>query len=126
MDTSFSTSADPEAFVCVCGASPASSLPKAGGPRSFAYRIRPPIDLHSFTPPHLHTTRSGPSGDPDRAFLMSLLVAYPNPQAQPGEGENGHYEFRDQIEKTVRLYKPSGAEIAYISPAKMRLRWTSI
>ncbi|KAJ8007751.1 hypothetical protein DPEC_G00097460 [Dallia pectoralis] len=89
---------------------------------------------------------------------MAPLVAYPNPHAQPGEGEEGHYEwrpevtvqktwrqgelkdiskelpdpimdwaeFRDQIEKMVRLYKPSGAEIAYITPAKMRLCWASI
>ncbi|KAJ8003304.1 hypothetical protein DPEC_G00168040 [Dallia pectoralis] len=89
---------------------------------------------------------------------MAPLVAYPNPHAQPGEEENGHYdrrpevtvqktwrqdelkdiskelqdpimdwaEFRDQIEKMVRLYKLPGAEIAYITPAKMRLCWASI
>ncbi|KAJ7998130.1 hypothetical protein DPEC_G00219390 [Dallia pectoralis] len=104
------------------------------------------------------TTRSGRSGDPNRAFLMAPLVAYPNPHAQPGEEENGHYEwrpevsvqktwrqdelkdiskeladpirdsveFRDQMEKMVRLYKQSGAEIAYITLAKMRLRWADV
>ncbi|KAJ7997963.1 hypothetical protein DPEC_G00217610 [Dallia pectoralis] len=46
------------------------------------------------------TTRSRRSGDPDRAFLMAPLVAYPNPHAQPGEGENGHYEWR--LEVTVQ------------------------
>ncbi|KAJ7998205.1 hypothetical protein DPEC_G00220180 [Dallia pectoralis] len=104
------------------------------------------------------TTGSGRSGVPDRAFLMAPLVACPNPHAQPGEGENGHYEwrpevtvqktwrqdelkdiakelpdpikdsveFRDQMEKLVRLYRLSGAEIAYITHAKMRLRWADI
>ncbi|KAJ7991294.1 hypothetical protein DPEC_G00295840 [Dallia pectoralis] len=35
-------------------------------------------------------------------------------------------EFRDQMEKMMRLYKLSGAEITYITPARMRLRWASI
>ncbi|KAJ8001131.1 hypothetical protein DPEC_G00188040 [Dallia pectoralis] len=153
----FSTSADPEAFVCVRGACPRASTQK-----NLPTGFDPPIDLHSFTPLHLHcfsvTTGSGHSGDPDRAFLMAPLVAYPNPHAQLGEEEDGHYEwrpevtvqktwrqdelkdiskelqdsimdwaeFRDQIEKMVRLYKPSGAEIAYITPAKTRLRWASL
>ncbi|KAJ7999550.1 hypothetical protein DPEC_G00195590 [Dallia pectoralis] len=43
------------------------------------------------------TTRSGRSCDPNRAFLMAPLVAYPNPQARPGEGEEGHYEWRPEV-----------------------------
>ncbi|KAJ8007565.1 hypothetical protein DPEC_G00095360 [Dallia pectoralis] len=43
------------------------------------------------------TTRSRPSGDPDRAFLMAPLVAYPNPHAQPGEEEDGHYKWRPEV-----------------------------
>ncbi|KAJ8001593.1 hypothetical protein DPEC_G00171090 [Dallia pectoralis] len=50
------------------------------------------------------TARSGPSGGPDRAFLMAPLVAYPNPHAQSGEEEDGHYEWRPEVtvQKTWR------------------------
>ncbi|KAJ8006534.1 hypothetical protein DPEC_G00108250 [Dallia pectoralis] len=94
------------------------------------------------------TTRCGRSGDPNRSFLMAPLVAYPNPQARPGEEISvqkiwrqdelkdiskeladpirDSVEFRDQLEKMVRLYKPPGAEIAYITRAKMRLRWADV